>query len=33
MMLETRGVFMSWFNHFLNNVPTLIFWEIASVSG
>jgi membrane protease YdiL (CAAX protease family) len=32
MMLETRGVFMSWLNHFLNNVPTLIFWAIASIS-
>ena len=33
MMLQTRGIFMPWLNHFLNNVPTLIFWAIASVSG
>jgi membrane protease YdiL (CAAX protease family) len=30
--LETKGVYMSWFIHFLNNIPTLIFWAIGSVS-
>ncbi len=33
MMLETRGVFMPWLNHFLTNVPTFIFWTIGSISG
>ena len=32
MMMETRGIFMSWFNHFLTNVPTFIFWAIGSIS-
>jgi membrane protease YdiL (CAAX protease family) len=31
-MLDTRGIFMPWLNHFLNNVPTLVFWAIASIS-
>lgn len=31
MMLETKGVFMSWLNHFLTNVPTFIFWAIGSI--
>jgi len=33
MMLETRGVFMPWLNHFLTNIPTFIFWAIGSISG
>lgn len=33
MMLETRGVFMPWLNHFLTNIPTFIFWTIGSISG
>jgi len=33
MMLETRGIFMSWLNHFLTNVPTFIFWAVGSISG
>jgi len=33
MMLETRGIFMSWLNHFLTNVPTFIFWAIGPISG
>lgn len=33
MMLETRGVFMPWLNHFFTNVPTFIFWAIGSISG
>ncbi len=33
MMLETRGIFMPWPNHFLTNVPTFIFWAISSASG
>jgi membrane protease YdiL (CAAX protease family) len=33
MMMETRGIFMSWFNHFLTNVPTFIFWAIGAVSS
>jgi hypothetical protein len=31
MMLETRSVFMSWFNHFFTNVPTFIIWVIGSI--
>ncbi len=30
--LETRSIYMSWLIHFLNNIPTLIFWAIASIS-
>ena len=33
MMLETKGLFMPWLNHFLTNVPTFVFWTIGSVSG
>jgi hypothetical protein len=33
MMLETRGIFMPWLNHFLTNVPTFMFWAIGSISG
>jgi hypothetical protein len=29
IMIETRGVLMSWFNHFLTNVPTYLFWAIS----
>jgi membrane protease YdiL (CAAX protease family) len=29
MMLETRGIFMPWLNHFLTNIPTFIFWAIG----
>ncbi len=32
MMLETRGIFMPWLNHFLTNVPTFIFWAVSSIS-
>ncbi len=33
MMLDTKGIFMPWLNHFLTNVPTFIFWALGSVSG
>jgi len=32
IMLETGGVYISWLIHFLNNVPTVISWAIASIS-
>jgi membrane protease YdiL (CAAX protease family) len=32
IMLETGGVYMSWLIHFLNNVPTVVSWAIASMS-
>jgi membrane protease YdiL (CAAX protease family) len=30
MILDTQGIYMSWFNHFLTNVPTFAFWAIGS---
>lgn len=32
IMLETRGILMPWFIHFMTNVPTFIFWAISSIS-
>ena len=32
MMIETRGIVMSWFNHFLTNFPTFIFWVMAAIA-
>lgn len=26
MMVETKGIFMPWLNHFLTNIPTFLFW-------
>lgn len=33
MMVQTRGVFMPWLNHFMSNVPTYLFWAIGAVSA
>lgn len=30
MMMETKGMFIPWLNHFLTNVPTFLFWALSS---
>jgi membrane protease YdiL (CAAX protease family) len=32
IMLETGGIFLSWFIHFMNNVPTVVFWALSASS-
>ncbi len=29
MTLQTRSIGLAWFNHFLTNVPTFLFWAVA----
>lgn len=32
MMLETKGIVLPWFNHFLTNIPTFLLWAVLASS-